>query len=282
MPLRQRRALRTSARLPLAPPCRTFLKSGHGQRNTAAPERPPQSPRHGLARTPTQNHALRRLASRLGTAARSPDHRTDALSSFVALGGLVGSGLGFPALDSVAGLAVAAMVTRVGVEMGYSAIQELVDSQVEPETIERVKALIGSSPDVVSTTHVRGRKLGPWLAFDLRMQVPFAVSVSAAKQIATKAKLRVLENMPEVAARLLCGRAPVLRRGCVGSGARPTACIPLRLSFMPSKRRSHPVPRPSPREAARGRVPGLWPHLTACAPLAAPLSLAGVRRRHLH
>lgn len=61
-----------------------------------------------------------------------------------------------------------------------------------------MKALIGSSPDVISTTHVRGRKLGPWLAFDLRMQVPFEVSVSAAKQIATKAKLRVLEGMPEV------------------------------------------------------------------------------------
>lgn len=54
------------------------------------------------------------------------DHRTDALSSFVALGGLVGTGLGFPMLDSIAGLAVAAMVTRVGAEMGYSAIQELV------------------------------------------------------------------------------------------------------------------------------------------------------------
>lgn len=131
-------------------------------------------------------------------------HRTDALSSFVALGGLLGAAVGFPALDALAGLAVAAMVTRVGGEMGVSAVQELVDSQVDATTVERVRQLICSAPDVVSATHVRGRKLGPWLAFDLRVQVPFAVSVSAAKQIATKAKLRVLQAMPEVYDVLIC------------------------------------------------------------------------------
>lgn len=154
---------------------------------------------------------LYRETLRIGNAARSSTmvanawhHRTDALSSFVALGGLCGTALGFPALDSIAGLAVAAMVTRVGAEMGKEALQELVDSQVEAETLERVRALVCSSPDVVSTSHVRGRKLGPWLAFDLRVQVPFEVSVSAAKQIVTKAKLRVLRDMPEVLDVVMC------------------------------------------------------------------------------
>ncbi|KAJ1626048.1 cation efflux family-domain-containing protein [Pavlovales sp. CCMP2436] len=148
---------------------------------------------------------LYRETMRIGLEARSLSmvanawhHRTDALSSVVALGGLLGTSLGFPALDSIAGLAVAAMVTRVGGQMGVSAVQELVDSQVERETLDQVNALIRSCPDVLSTTHLRGRKLGPYLAFELRMQVPFYFSVSAAQQVATKAKLRVFEAMPEV------------------------------------------------------------------------------------
>jgi cation diffusion facilitator family transporter len=156
-------------------------------------------------------------------------HRIDALSSVVALGGLAGTAAGMPMLDSLAGLAVAAMVTRVGVEMGFSALEELVDSQVERETLDQVTALIGSCPDVISTSHVRGRKLGPYVAIELRLQVPFHLSVSAAQQVATKAKLRVLEKMPEVydvvisvdAERPVHTANPWSREIVVGSTVRP-------------------------------------------------------------
>ncbi|KAE9030335.1 hypothetical protein PR002_g9907 [Phytophthora rubi] len=44
-------------------------------------------------------------------------HRTDAISSVVALGGIVGSMFGVPLLDPVAGMAVAAMIVKTGGEI---------------------------------------------------------------------------------------------------------------------------------------------------------------------
>jgi cation diffusion facilitator family transporter len=58
-------------------------------------------------------------------------HRTDALSSVAALGGVMGAYAGFPLLDPLAGLVVAGMVVRTGVEVGLESIQELTDESVE-------------------------------------------------------------------------------------------------------------------------------------------------------
>ena len=67
---------------------------------------------------------LYRETLRIGLEMRSPalianawHHRTDAWSSLVALGGLGGSWCGVPVLDSIGGVVVAAMVTRVGLQM---------------------------------------------------------------------------------------------------------------------------------------------------------------------
>lgn len=143
----------------------------------------------------------RRIALRARSAtmlANAWHHRSDALSSVIALGGLCGTAAGVPVLDSVAGIAVAVIIGRAGVEMGMSAVLELIDTQVEPDLLERLRELLLSDPDALCVSHLRGRKLGPAIAVECRLQVPFSLSVSAAQQVATKAKLRVLGAMPEV------------------------------------------------------------------------------------
>lgn len=126
-------------------------------------------------------------------------HRTDALSSVIALGGVVGSAYGMPAVDRVAGIAVALMVAKVGVEMGMDSVRELLDTQVGADMLRCVREVAEKDPDVLSATSIRGRKLGPYVALELRLQVTFNISVSAAQQVATKAKLRIFEALPEVA-----------------------------------------------------------------------------------
>ena len=52
-------------------------------------------------------------------------HRSDALSSVVALGGVGGTIIGLPLLDPLAGLVVGGLVVRTGLEMGWDSIKVL-------------------------------------------------------------------------------------------------------------------------------------------------------------
>ena len=149
---------------------------------------------------------LYRETMRIGVDIRSPalianawHHRSDAWSSLVALGGIGGTLCGLPLLDPVGGVIVAVMITKAGVEMGIDNLSQLTDASVEDDILEQIARTLAEDPDVVATSALRCRRLGPYLHVDTRVQVAFGLTVSAAQQVATKAKLRVLEEMPEVA-----------------------------------------------------------------------------------
>ncbi|KAL6044930.1 metal tolerance protein 2 [Balamuthia mandrillaris] len=57
-------------------------------------------------------------------------HRADAISSIIALVGIVGAQLGFTALDGLAGGVVGVMIIKMGADMALGSIYELVDSSV--------------------------------------------------------------------------------------------------------------------------------------------------------
>uniref|UniRef100_M4BIK1 Cation efflux protein transmembrane domain-containing protein n=1 Tax=Hyaloperonospora arabidopsidis (strain Emoy2) TaxID=559515 RepID=M4BIK1_HYAAE len=90
--------------------------------------------------------ALFRVTVKIGQQAKSKvlianawHHRTDAISSVVALGGIIGSMAGMPLLDPVAGMAVAAMIVKTGGEICLDSVQELTDNTVETEVLETLK-----------------------------------------------------------------------------------------------------------------------------------------------
>ena len=57
-------------------------------------------------------------------------HRTDALSSVVALAGLLGTIGGMPLLDPIAGVVVSGMILKEGAHITKQALHELTDKQV--------------------------------------------------------------------------------------------------------------------------------------------------------
>ena len=65
-------------------------------------------------------------------AANAWHHRSDALSSVVALVGIGGCACGVPLLDPLAGVVVSALILKEGASIGSQALGELTDSQVEP------------------------------------------------------------------------------------------------------------------------------------------------------
>ncbi len=72
--------------------------------------------------------------------------RSDAASSLVVAGGIVGNLLGYPLLDPVAALVVGLMVARMGWNFAWSALGDLMDRAVDAETLAGMRAMIEDTP----------------------------------------------------------------------------------------------------------------------------------------
>uniref|UniRef100_K3WA39 Uncharacterized protein n=1 Tax=Globisporangium ultimum (strain ATCC 200006 / CBS 805.95 / DAOM BR144) TaxID=431595 RepID=K3WA39_GLOUD len=95
--------------------------------------------------------ALYHVTVKVGEEARSKvlianawHHRTDAISSVVALVGILGTMGGIPLLDPAAGIAVAAMIIKTGGEICLDSVRELTDKSVEEEVLELLNEVISA------------------------------------------------------------------------------------------------------------------------------------------
>ncbi len=125
-------------------------------------------------------------------------HRADGLSSLVALIGIIAARWGFPIMDPIAGLVVAAMIIRIGVKSGLESIEDLTDKAVGGELLEKFEALLKKQTGIVSYHQPRLRRMGPSVVADVGIIVDPFLSVSAANQIAERTRQRMLDEMPEL------------------------------------------------------------------------------------
>eukprot|EP00308_Calcidiscus_leptoporus_P009220 CAMPEP_0119376598 /NCGR_PEP_ID=MMETSP1334-20130426/40245_1 /TAXON_ID=127549 /ORGANISM="Calcidiscus leptoporus, Strain RCC1130" /LENGTH=461 /DNA_ID=CAMNT_0007395193 /DNA_START=142 /DNA_END=1527 /DNA_ORIENTATION=- len=147
---------------------------------------------------------LFRATERIGEQISSPmlianawHHRSDALSSVVALAGVGGAMLGVPILDPLAGLVVAGMVTTMGVRIGIEAVMQLSDTSDLVAT-QSVHSIAREVPGVQRAWQVRARSMGGSYLVDLAIQVESRLSASAAHKVAEEVRWEVLNKVPRV------------------------------------------------------------------------------------
>jgi cation diffusion facilitator family transporter len=110
-------------------------------------------------------------------------HRTDAISSIVVLIGVGGAILGWGYLDSLAAVIVGVMVAKIGWDLGWEAMQELVDASLDEETVCAATEAIESVDGVRSIHMLRTRRHGHQAAADVHVQVAPHLSVSEGHMI---------------------------------------------------------------------------------------------------
>ena len=98
-------------------------------------------------------------------------HRSDALSSITALFGILGGRLGFPILDPIAGLVVAILIVKVGAELYWESIQELVDRAPDKETLKEIATTTINTDGVINVHDIKARIHGPHVYVDLKICV---------------------------------------------------------------------------------------------------------------
>ena len=125
-------------------------------------------------------------------------HRSDAISSLVALIGIGGAQWGFPLLDPIAGILVAGWIVKIGLTIGYNSVRELSDEVVEEDILPALKQALNQIEGVEKFHDLRTRRMGSYVLVDLHVQVDSRLSVSAGHQIGERVRMMLLEQIPQV------------------------------------------------------------------------------------
>ncbi len=125
-------------------------------------------------------------------------HRSDAVSSVVVLVGVGGALLGFTWLDLVAALIVGFMVAKIGWDLGWGAMRELVDEALEEEKVREIRQAIIDVPGVSSIHMLRTRRQGHEAMADVHVQVAPWISVSEGHMLSIAVEEEIKAAVEEI------------------------------------------------------------------------------------
>lgn len=142
-----------------------------------------------------------RTAARFGSEllrANAWHHRSDAISSLIVVAGIGGAQFGFGYLDAVAAIAVAAFIAKIGAQLGWQALRELIDTGLDPDDREEIRRVIHSVSGVKALHLLRTRRMGGQAYVDVHILVDPKLSVSEGHQIGEVVRQRLIEQIAPV------------------------------------------------------------------------------------
>src|SRR5699024_5189535 len=127
-------------------------------------------------------------------------HRSDALTSAVALVAIIGARAGFPLLDALGAIVIAVVIAVIGLRYGWQSFSELVDTGLDPERVHVVSAQIAAVPGVRHMRRLRTRTMGGHDAFaDVGVFVDPLITLTEAHRISEAISARLVEHVDEIA-----------------------------------------------------------------------------------
>ena len=142
-------------------------------------------------------HVARRVRSNL-LKANAWHHRSDALSSIVVIVGVGGTMAGLDYLDAIAAVGVAFMVAKIGWDLAWHSLRELVDTSLDPETVKAIRDELKEVDGVHSVHELRTRRMGPDALVDVHVLVDPELSVSEGHHVSETARSRLIGRFDEV------------------------------------------------------------------------------------
>jgi len=124
--------------------------------------------------------------------------RTDAISSAIVVVGVAGAIAGLDYLDAIAAIGVALMIAKIGWDLGWKALRELIDTGLTRERLKLIEKAILEVDGVDAMHLLRSRQLGGEAYIDVHIQVPPRLSVSEGHQISETVRQRLISRIDEV------------------------------------------------------------------------------------
>ena len=142
--------------------------------------------------------AARRFRSRL-LEANAWHARSDAASSIVVIIGVGGALLGLGYLDALAAMVVAWMIGRMGYRLARQSVEELIDTGLEPEQVDSIRAALMEIDGVRDLHMLRTRQMGPKSLVDVHILLDDPrLSVSEGHQISETARAELIRQFRDI------------------------------------------------------------------------------------
>jgi cation diffusion facilitator family transporter len=141
-----------------------------------------------------------RVGRQIGSAALVADGyhaRTDGWTSLAVLVGAVGVWLGYPLLDPVVGLLIAAAILVIVWQSAKMVFSRLLDG-VEPEAIEEIRHAASHVSGVEDVSEVRARWLGHRLHAEVNIAVDPELSVAEGHAVAREVNHQLLHHLSDL------------------------------------------------------------------------------------
>ena len=125
-------------------------------------------------------------------------NRSDALTSLIVVGSVLGSYVGIPYLDLIGAIIIAIIIVKMGLKMIWNSSNELIDAGLDSETLKRIQKILSDTPSIISIHNLRSRKHGSKILLDAHIQVPPDISVSEGHYIGDQAMIALKKNFSSI------------------------------------------------------------------------------------
>jgi cation diffusion facilitator family transporter len=141
--------------------------------------------------------AARRLRSNM-LHANAWHSRSDAISSIIVVLGVAGTMYGFTYLDAIAAAAVGLMIAKIGWDLLWQSLQELIDTSLEEDKVAAIRKAILDVSGVRALHMLRTRRSGSDALVDVHILVDPGLSVSEGHMIGEHVRTRLIGAMDDV------------------------------------------------------------------------------------
>ncbi len=125
-------------------------------------------------------------------------HRSDAISSLAAAGGIGGAMLGWEFLDSVGALVISLFILKMGWDLMRENVMALMDTMPDEELLEEIRAAALAVPCVQEIRDLHVRQRGSWFMVDISIAVHPEHTIESAHSMAHNVEDRVRQDVQRV------------------------------------------------------------------------------------
>lgn len=111
-------------------------------------------------------------------------HRSDALSSVGSFAGILGARLGYPVLDSVAGVIISVFIIKVSVDIFRDAMDKMTDKACGKATEDEIRRVVLEQDGVLGIDDLKTRQFGDKIYIDLEILADGHIPLTEAHDIA--------------------------------------------------------------------------------------------------
>ena len=105
---------------------------------------------------------------------------------------------GYPIMDPIAAIIVSVMIAKVGYDIAFQGLSDLMDTALSEDETHRIEMTINDLPGVIQTHNLRTRQIGGELLMDVHILVDHQASVTEGHQIAESVRRKLIRTMDNV------------------------------------------------------------------------------------